>query len=45
MGMRNNFALKLIMCISISDIIYSISNLMYIDPGKVYFILGSHEKY
>ncbi|CAD8077785.1 unnamed protein product [Paramecium sonneborni] len=33
MGMRKNFALKLIMCLSISDITFSISNLMYIDPG------------
>ncbi|CAK78008.1 unnamed protein product (macronuclear) [Paramecium tetraurelia] len=33
MGMRNNFALKLIMCLTISDIIFSLSNLMYIDPG------------
>ncbi|CAD8066126.1 unnamed protein product [Paramecium primaurelia] len=33
MGMRKNFALKLIMCLTISDIIFSLSNLMYIDPG------------
>lgn len=40
MGMRRNFALKLIMCITTSDIIYSVSNLMYIDPGNVCCILG-----
>ncbi|CAD8073838.1 unnamed protein product [Paramecium primaurelia] len=33
MGMRRNFALKLIMCLTISDIIFSLSNLMYIYPG------------
>ncbi|CAD8078439.1 unnamed protein product [Paramecium sonneborni] len=33
MGMRKNFALKLILCLTACDITFSLSNLMYIEPG------------
>lgn len=36
LGMRQNIALKLITYLSISDLIFSISNLIYINPGIIH---------
>jgi hypothetical protein len=33
LGVRNNLALKLICYMSISDLIFSLGNIMYVDPG------------
>lgn len=34
LGFRNNFALNLISLISVSDVIFSFGNLVYVYPGK-----------
>lgn len=36
MNLRTNFALKMITYMSISDLIFSLGNLLYIHPGTLY---------
>lgn len=42
LGMRTNFALKIIMYLTLGDALFSISNLIYIDPGMNYHIQVNH---